>query len=406
MSNWIALGWLSAVLVLMLVVYRHQRGVSPGMYRTYYMVAGIGAWLIYLLPNPWLQAVCAAMLLNALMDRNIGTHLPRIMPWLLTLAAGVTVMPFLTAASVVPILSAIVISGGVLACYAAWDLGQEWNQREHIKLYACQENVNNTQSISVICTSAGLGLMWAESAWWGLSTLAAAFPILWTTWNDWRCERSVTMGPVLLLGVFGMMLPLVIGWWAAWLVPFVALFLAWATGEALRREKWWDSGRIRTWFTSLMIGWWQGGWTVRLLGRGWQSWVGFQDFLVDIARKTNRHAIVNTKFMMSTAHNEFVQFLFEHGAIGLLLLVGYCATALWQLGAGNAQAQAVYIAACGVLGVACTLHPWTWTHGTLSECDEHGNPIKGGAGVKLYTIGSPALNWLSLMVALLVEVIR
>ncbi len=142
------------------------------------------------------------------------------------------------------------------------------------------------------------------------------------------------------------------------------------------------------------------------VGRGWQSWVGYNDFLIDVAMKTKRQRIVNTKFMMSTAHNEFIQMLFEHGMIGFVLLSGYIVASLWQLGHGSDEAQAVYIAALGMIGVACTLHPWTWTHGTITEVNEAGTPTKNGGATQMYTIGSPALNWLAFLLAILTEVAR
>lgn len=406
MQSMMIYGLVAGILAVTFLLTMHQRGVSPGMYRSYVTIGGIGLLLVWTLPNPWLQAVCGLMIVNFLRDKHMGLHLNRFMPFVIFLAGGVAAWPYLDRSAVYPLLASIAGAGAILTGYSLVNVWREWRERDHIKLYAGQENVNNTQSISVVCTSATIGLAVGFSPWWWLAVPVVGFPILWQTVADWRHERSVTMGPVLMAGVAFMALPLVIGWYTLILVPLVLAGLVAAVVQALRFEKWWDSGRIRCWFTALHIGWWEAGWTVRLVGRGWQSWIGFQDFLVQVATKTNRHKIVNTKFMMSTAHNEFVQILFEHGLIGLLLVVGYCATALWSLGTGGPEAVAVYFAAVGMIGVACTLHPWTWTHGTLSECDEHGEPIKGGSGYKLFTIGSPALNWLAFLTALLVEVAR
>lgn len=399
-------GLVAGILAVTFLLTLQQRGVSRGMYRSFFMLGGVGLLAALFLPNGWLAALLAVMLVNLLRDKMMGVHLGRVTPLLLMAFGLVVAHDRLDRSAIVPLLAIMVGGGVILACQSAWFAYQQWGQRDHIKLYAGQENVNNTQSISVVCTCAAVALSWADSPRWLAIAPVVAFPMLWTVAMDWVYERSVTMGPVILLGVGLLALPLVMGWWAVVLLPLVIAGVVAAVVQALRYEKWWDSGRIRCWYSMLMLGWWNGGWTVRLLGRGWQSWVGFNDFLIDVARKTNRHHIVNTRFMMSTAHNEFVQILFEHGALGLLLLSGYVLSALWQLGHGDAQAQAVYLVAVGMCGVACTLHPWTWTHGTITEVNKDGQPEEGGGHTILYTIGSPALNWLAVLTAVLVEVAR
>ena len=400
------LSGLVAIFALTLLVTRQQRGVTPGMYRAYFMIGGSALLTLAYVPNVWLQLLIAYLLVNALRDRMLGAHLSRLYPMVVLVMAGALILPSLTHEHIPILLGAMALGGCVLAVQAAFYAYERrtikgvWS----VALTAGQENVNNTQSISVVCGCAAIGLAVQYSPWWWPVAAVALSPMLFTTWVDWATHRAVTMGPVLLVGVGLMALPLWIGWWSAFLVPVVLVGLALAVMQAFRREHWWDSGRIRCWYTMLLTGWWLHGWTVRLCGRGWQSWLSYNDFIIDVARKTNRQHIVNTRFMMSTAHNEFVQTLFEHGAIGLVLLCGYVLTALWQL--GHSEGQAVYIAAVAMCGVACTLHPWTWTHGTLSEVDEKGNPVKDGSGMKLYTIGSPALNWLAFMLALLVEVAR
>lgn len=389
-----------------LLPHVHIRGVSPGMYRSYFLLAGLGLLAAWYVPNGWLAVFIAWTLANLLRDPYMGAHLSRVMPWMLCVTGGALVLPFLDRSAITPILSIMTACGVILTAQCFWFLKLEWPKRDHIKLYAWQENVNNTQSISVLCTCAALALTMLNGLWVLPLVALCAFPIAWMTVADWRYERSVTMGPVILAGVAVGMLPLWIGWYSLFLVIPGLTFLVWAIGQAFRFDKWWDSGRIRCWYTMLLTGWWVHGWMTRLTGRGWQSWIQHNDFLIEVAKKTNRHKIVATNYAMSTAHNEFVQVLFEHGAIGITLLVGYVSTSLWALAHGSIEAQAVYLLALGVLGVACTLHPWTWTHGTITEGNQDGQPQEGGGGVLMYTIGSPALNWLSLLTALLVEVPR
>jgi len=396
---------LFVTLFAMMLVTQQRRGVSQGMYRSFYLLGGACAVGLAAVPNPWLQALLGFMLVNLLRDPNVGVHLSRALPLYLLVLAGVVSVHSVNAISVELILGSIVFCGGALTIQTIIDANEQWGLR-HISLHAGQENVNNSQAISVICTSAAVGLAWGFSPWWWLAVPVVALPIVLIQWLDWHMQRSITIGPVILAGVGIGLLPFAVGWWSALVLPFVLTGLVWGIAQAMRLPKWWDSGRVRIWWMMLLAGWWSAGWSVRLFGRGWQSWVGYQDFLVDVAKRTNRQAIVNCKTMMSTAHNEWVQMLFEHGAVGMVLLTGYVVTGLWQLGHGGTEAQAVYIAALGVCGVACALHPWTWTHGTITEVNAQEVPETGGGGSMLYTIGSPALNWLSFLVALLVEVAR
>lgn len=382
-----------------------RRGVSQGMYRSFFLLWGLAAIGIAFVPNGWLQAFLAVTLFALIRDPMMGAHLSRAFPLYMMVLAGVLAYDRFDMGLIWLALSLPVGIGLILAAQVYINAVEQWGKRD-ISLHAGQENVNNTQSISVISTSAAIGLALWQSPWWWLAVLVVASPIVLIQYLDWTMQRTVTMGPVILLGIALGALPLVIGWWALVLVPFLLAGLLWGIGQAMRHEKWWDSGRIRCWYLMLLAGWWNTNWKIRLLGRGWQSWVGYQDFLIDAAIKSNRKRLMNTTTMLSTAHNEFVQVLFEHGAVGLALLGSYIATALWQLGHGDGQAKAVYLLSLAMCGVACVLHPWTWTHGTISEVNADHRPEKGGGQTMMYTIGSPALNWLAFLTAILVEVAR
>lgn len=391
--------------LMTLLLTKQQRGVSRGMFRSYFVLGGVALVGITLVPNLWLQGLLLWLLVTLLKDPMVGVHLSRALPLYLLVLAGVLVLERLTVADVWFLVSVPVGLGGVLAMQVAHDAVTQWGRRD-CSLHAGQENVNNTQAISLLCTAAALGLALWQSPWWWLAVAVVASPLVLIQYLDWTMQRTVTMGPVVLAGMALGCTPLLIGWWILALVPFVLAGLGWGIGQAMRHEKWWDSGRIRCWYLMLLAGWWSSGWRIRLMGRGWQSWVGYQDFLIETAIKTNRKRLMNTTTMMSTAHNEFVQLLFEQGAIGFVLLVGYCATSLWRLGHGGAEAHAVYLVGLSLIGVACVLHPWTWTHGTISEVNQDHRPEKGGGQTMLYTIGSPALNWLVFLIILLVEVTR
>ena len=392
---------LAGTLAAMFLLTRQKYGVSQGMYRICFMLGGAAAIGIVAVPNPWLQALLVLMLFNLLRDSDVGVHLSRALPLFLMMASAVILIDRLGAGMVYPGLILMVGAGLILAVQTVLDyrrqMAPSWATPS---LAAGQENVNNTQAISVICTTAALGLTWGFSPQWAIIVPFVALPILLIQWMDWRRNRSVTLGPPILAGVGLLMLPFVIGWWASLSLLVAIPALIWGIGEAYRKPVFWDSGRVRIWTTMLLSFWWNGGWMVRLSGRGWQSWVVCNDLLLQVAKKTKRQAIVNVHTMMSDAHSEYVQILFEHGFVGFVLLAGYILTSLWRLGHGSPEAQAVYILATGVCGVAAVLHNFTWYHNTAAPHPDHPEQTY------LYSIGNPALLWLSFLTVCMVEVVK
>ena len=183
----------------------------------------------------------------------------------------------------------------------------------------------------------------------------------------------------------------------------------------MRHEVWWDSYRVKTWVAMLLTGWWNGGWQIRLLGRGWGSWLPFFDFMQQVVvrigedLKRRGQPVVQTQFNLSTAHSEYVQVLFEHGILAFIAAIGYVVTSLWTLAHGNAQSQAVYILALSVCGVASVLHNLTWYHHTGVPAGADGKPVNPGekpVGMLLFSIGSPGLVWMSFLTILMVELAK
>lgn len=177
--------------------------------------------------------------------------------------------------------------------------------------------------------------------------------------------------------------------------------------------------------------WWQLWllqWRIRLVGFGTRSW-----FPMTVWPIYKRLAVVNpqTSFVSGlaffTAHNEFVQFLFEHGMIGLVLLLAYVGDAGWHAWHGGLAGQAVFLVLATMLSIATINFPWTLfneipqpqlavaitTDGNILVAPQGVEPLEirqqrrdaAGFMSEQYS-GSPALLAMSFVVALLVECVR
>lgn len=114
-----------------------------------------------------------------------------------------------------------------------------------------------------------------------------------------------------------------------------------------------DSGRFALWRVAIHDCWWPIGWRVRLCGWGANTW--------QVVTKPVTHAKLNG-VVFSTAHNEYVQTLCEYGVIGLGLLLWVLGAALWACWTGDAERQAVGFVAGALCLIAVTNFPWSWFH--------------------------------------------
>lgn len=390
-----------SILAATFVLSEMRTAQSQGMIRCYGMIGGL--WLIGILTieNPWLQALLGLLLINWLRQPQPGMHLSRVMPLAMLTLAGSLLLDYLGASLVFPSLLAIALVGVYLTGRLLW----EWYANVPLT-FAGQENSNNLQAISLISLCASCGLILAYSWWYAILVPFSLYPLLLVQYQFGvltGTSKTVTLGIGLIPLVIVFALPLWIGWWGAAAVLPAVTAMVWGCGQALRHEVWWDSGRVRAWLIMLTAGWWMPGWRTRLLGQGWQSWLPFHEYVLKAATSMKQQKVVRTDVLLSTAHNEFIQMLFEHGLIGLTLLIGYCFSILWQLGHGSGEAQAVYLVGSGLIAVALVLHPWTWYHHTATQADKDGKPMLGGQGVMLYSIGSPALNYMTFLTIVMAE---
>src|SRR3990167_9491619 len=166
--------------------------------------------------------------------------------------------------------------------------------------------------------AAGLALAWLASPWWLLGLPLLVLPLLVRVNKEGVfAQAHVHLGSacvaflVVCLSRFH---------WPPW--PILAGYVL--AGVLVTRpwsphRRSWDGRRFQLWNLVLREVWWPMGWRRRLLGVGTATW----EPLTAPATMAKIDGVVFT-----TAHNEYVQFLVEHGLIGLGLLLSYLVLAL------------------------------------------------------------------------------
>lgn len=123
-----------------------------------------------------------------------------------------------------------------------------------------------------------------------------------------------------------------------------------------------DHGRVHQWYV-LLKGWWLTSWNERLFGLGWDSWRAWADSLSQLRCKKLGIAPQN-EHTFSHPHNEYIHVLFEHGIVGLLLLLGWIGALLWHAWLTNPPLLIPALTLCAIAG---TSYPWTLPYETTRE---------------------------------------
>lgn len=113
-----------------------------------------------------------------------------------------------------------------------------------------------------------------------------------------------------------------------------------------------DHGRVRIWHILLRGFYWQGTWKEQLLGFGWNSWAACAERVTQIDAKQGHPDPQH----FTHPHNEYIHCLFEHGFVGLLILVAWIGSILHQTWLTNPP---LLIPAVTLCAIACTSYPWT-----------------------------------------------
>ena len=389
----------------------------------------VGMWAI----NPYAALAFAMIVLGALTVAPWEQVFPRALyPAYAASAAWLVLAPRMTLAHVLPILAGIVAVGCWFGCWAMFSnwQGQKsyqitwgrffglfprplfcWHEDSATHLKAGQGNANHLLSLVVLAVAALIGVALLWNVWVLLLSPILVFPLLLRV----NKEGILSQAHVHLVTLFV----------AATLVMFVSTRWAWfwlgaygllgviITKPWRSENRGWDGRRFLLWHVALREIWWPMGWRRRLIGVGTATW----EPLTSPVTMKRIEGVVFT-----TAHNEYVQFLVEHGMIGLLCLLAYLLTMGMRLWQGGPEGRVLFMLFLTLCSIAAANFPWSWFHeipqpptchtcgkqalppGTVApdthcQCVE---PRRLGPSQPLY-VGSPGLLAVSLVLAILAE---
>jgi hypothetical protein len=132
-------------------------------------------------------------------------------------------------------------------------------------------------------------------------------------------------------------------------------------------------------------------WTIRLLGLGTHTWFRWtrDPTLAHTAVLTDDGTRQGIVFL--SAHNEYVEWVFEHGLVGGVVLGGFLWTTVSPLWASPGPGHAVYLLAVTLCSIAMMSFPWTLFQ-EVPDVPAHD---------EMQYIGAPGLLVWSLVIALL-----
>ena len=243
-----------------------------------------------------------------------------------------------------------------------WHLLGPWWMYDESRICprAGQGNANHAQAVVALSCAAAIGL-WHL----GFTLVLVAVPLLICPLVYCRDRREswISQGPVavyvLLIG-WGMVL-LREGWGVAVvLLPLGGLVLPFMI-YLLQRHRWSaraDSYRLAMWYGVLRDQWGAAHWIIHWLGFGATSW----------RQLTPQYTIPRfQRVVFTTAHNEYVEMLFQHGIIGLVALLYFLGDNLWRAWHGGPTGEAVFLLGWTLCAIAFFNFPWTWYH----ECQQN-----------------------------------
>ena len=389
---------------------------------------------IFLIKNPWAQ-LCVALIATGML-----TVVPKSDVWqraglpaLAGAAAYAALTPKVTPAHVEPVLWAFVLLGcwmgfwtdysrqQGLKSYLHWfpkapTAGMWWSpicfhEDSPTHLKAGQGNANHLQSGAALATAAMVALAYLGH-WMALLAWPLVLqPMLRRVNKEGRFGQGhlhIATLCVTFMGVWSgkasiliLLLCVYVGSLTLWAKPWIG------------REGWYDGGRFGMWRTVILDGWWKATPRQRILGLGTGIW---QPYTTPLTMPKHGGVI------FTAAHNEWIQFLVEHGIVGLIFLCMYVLDAVIRLWHHGSEGHALLMIAITLCSIATTNFPWTWFHSIPRppECQICKKPLVALPGqprhpaecqcatpnaiaVEPYYVGSPALVAMSLVIAVLVE---
>jgi len=282
--------------------------------------------------------------------------------------------------------------------FGMWGIYEHGYERPHRHLCG-QGNTLHLSSVSSLTVAAAVGLI-IMGQWWAafclpfcLLPLALIYSQQVRHNNTLRINEPDRFNPgqggmnlgVLAVGLQWIYFPVIAVCSVILIVGGIVAALAIAKPWT-KKHKWMDSGRLAYWVDALGLIWWPAGWQKRLFGFGTSTW------FLSTVRMAEQRKHIN---VYTAAHNEFIQQLLEHGIIGFLALAVYVGEALWRTSHGGPEGAAVFLLGLTVCSIASVNFPFTFFH------EYHPSTAKEESWY-----GSPTLNVLCFVVALLVEAIH
>ena len=412
--------WLLILLVLASSVSGFGREWNLDRNRAYWFFLCLGILVIWTLPNLWLQALLAIILIRFGLGGQPLERIKRIDDTVLIAAVAALLIPVLTDFSVIALLWTITVIG---TWVLIWSLVSLWKFDSvegyalsvpvtkwwHLRFFEYsshiaggQGNPNHLHGVSVVAVSAsiGLGILGQPIGYWIAPVLAIPVAIsqFVRTENPGHWKRPQQgWAHLLVLGL---------AWVPIWLGPWgwAGLFtLAVATVVALvvnrNTDTGIDSGRGKLWW-AMVKEWWSGPRLDHFIG-----W-GAKEFEQRYINKVARDAQQTGHFVVAHhPHSEYVCCLVENGVFGLALLSGYLVTTLFGLLHAGPEGLALYGVGVVLCSVAFISFPWTFYHEILFRFElAQGSTANGPQNQsKLFTLGSPSLFAISFAMLVVVE---
>ncbi len=259
-----------------------------------------------------------------------------------------------------------------------------WGIYEHMegsqRTICGQGNTMHLMAISSLCIGCVVGLAWIGQPWALLALPVCVMPLYACRRVDlnWHPNQGDICMAFLALGLLWLWQP-----WAA--AGLFALMLIPVVYIAHPSRRGFNTAHLRLayWIDAILLVWWPQGWKHRLFGFGSNTW-----FMATCRMAESR----KHQELFTAAHNEWVQQLVEHGAVGLLVLCAYFADALWRTLHGGSEGQAVFLLGMVWLAISLVNFPATWYHEyhPVNDTQEH-------------WFGSPSLNAWTFILAIIVE---
>lgn len=416
-----------ALITLVLAFGKPEREQHSGQRRWMWLLVGIGLLEVLLMPTWPQRLLLYLVLLHIQLSIPPSAHERYLMQVLIAAGAYLILYPYVKVGTwaqelITPFLWMLVGLGVMTTVWSIVSLYFHFKQghlqqfgrdmyRKRVKVWLWEFDLYESGAIHIFCAGhlnsnftqpfqclavaagAGLAMQGSNVALYLLPILL--FPLVAYLW----AQRMVGQWAVHISVLAALVLYYFYGWMAATglvAAGAVAIGVMYYAHFVTRKEGdlWWDNGRFREWYLVIWQWWRCRSWLMFIIGGGIRSWVQASSDLGALkANEKNSY----TAPIFSNAHNEYIQQLFEYGVVGFIALLWYVGTVLVK---AYALSLGLFWVACMLASAAALTFPWTFYHIVYLEVALENGQRK----VTETRHGSPLLNWLTLLIALLVEV--